>query len=115
MVLFFVGTLVIGLSFLVCFSGGILPFGCFALRLGVALGVLLGCRFTPLIGILTLLVYLGGLMVRFAYFLAICPNQRETGVNYKWAAFCTGVGVVGFLGGGMTNYRVAGPVIEDSL
>merc|ERR1711976_671149 len=67
---------IVAFSFSLFFTSSIIAFGTLALLLAIAISLLL-VFISPWLGIITLLVYVGGLMVMFAYFLAICPNQRD--------------------------------------
>ena len=62
-------------AFSLLFTRSIIAFGIFSLSVVFCMATLVGLMLTSWAGIITLLVYVGGLIVMFAYFLAICPNQ----------------------------------------
>ena len=62
-------------AFRLLFADSIVAFGLFSLTIASLISALLGLTITSWAGIVVLLVYVGGLIVIFAYFLAICPNQ----------------------------------------
>jgi len=72
---------VLTLSLSLVFLESLVAFGAISLLLVFRLRIYIRLALASWIGILVFLVYLGGLMVVFAYFLAICPNQK---IEFKW-------------------------------
>merc|ERR1711976_115935 len=65
------------LSLILVFHNSLITLGCLALIFCITFAALLSLTFSSWIGIVILLIYMGGLIVLFAYFLAICPNQKN--------------------------------------
>nr|BDC91885.1 NADH dehydrogenase subunit 6 [Notomastus sp. GK-2021] len=71
-------TLMVNLALFCLMASSFISFGTLALTLAMFLSITLALFFTPWLGMVTFLIFIGGLMVMFAYFLAICPNQHSS-------------------------------------
>lgn len=74
-ILVFLRSTIVSLSLTLAFTSSLVPFGVVSFSLVFLLANLTGLLLSSWMGIIIFLVYIGGLMVMFAYFLAICPNQ----------------------------------------
>ena len=98
--------LLCGFSTALCFRSGVVEFGCIRLGLVGVTSVFLGLVQGVWVGVVRLLIYGGGIIVMFAYFLAICPNDTRAG-RKVW------VGVVGGLLWGMSaDYVMPAAVVR---
>lgn len=68
-------TSLVALSTRLFFRSSPIALGLIALLIAFTTGAILLSLLTSYFGMLAILVYVGGLLVTFAYFLAICPNQ----------------------------------------
>jgi len=68
-------------AFLLTLTDSLVPFGIICFIFAFSLCNLIGLFICSWIGLIIFLVYIGGLIVIFAYFLAICPNQQ---IVFKW-------------------------------
>ena len=75
LVLFVLSSVVVSLSLGLVFVNSLVIFGIVCLLLVFFLCNLAGFLISSWVGLITFLVYIGGLIVIFGYFLAICPNQ----------------------------------------
>ena len=90
------------------FVRSVVVFGLMALFIVFCLCGLVGFSLCRWLGMVVLLVYVGGLMVMFSYFLAICPNEV---IRFK--------GLKGVFGGCVVargvGLMVSGPVVPHWL
>ena len=79
-------TLSFGLTMLVTFYP--LSLGFWVLILSIIISILMGVSFSSWFGLIMFLIYIGGMLVIFAYFVAIQPNQH---FNLKIPGFFLGL------------------------
>lgn len=68
-------TLIFSLSTALLFASTPIILGLLCLIIAFSTAALLASLFSSWFALIALLIYVGGLLVIFAYFLAICPNQ----------------------------------------
>lgn len=89
------------------FLDSVLLIGAFRLLFSLCICYLVRAFFSSWFGIIAVIVYVGGLLVIFSYFLAVCPNQTMTsrwGVLFFSGAVSLGairfLKIFYFMGGG---------------
>lgn len=68
-------TALLSLTIALLFATSPIVLGLICLNIAILVAALLTSLFSSWFGLIALLIYVGGLLVIFAYFLAICPNQ----------------------------------------
>lgn len=77
-------TLSLGISIVTAYYP--LSLGLWVLVLSISISILISTRFSSWFGFIIFLIYIGGILVMFAYFVAIQPNQQ---FNLKTPFFFT--------------------------
>lgn len=75
MLLSLITSLVLSLSFSIILAGTPLILGLWVLLIALFISTLIGLTTYSWLGLLVFLIYVGGILVMFAYFTAIQPNQ----------------------------------------
>lgn len=75
MLLIFITALTVSFSFSIVLSSSPLTIGLWVLLLALALARLIALSISPWFGLTIFLIYVGGMLVIFAYFAALTPNQ----------------------------------------
>lgn len=91
MLLFLLISVIATLSSLLLFTRSLVPFGLACFFLTSSLCYLAGYLISSWMGIIIFLIYIGGLMVIFGYFLAICPNQLISFRGVRPRLYCVAI------------------------
>nr|YP_009331660.1 NADH dehydrogenase subunit 6 [Paraleonnates uschakovi]APG32411.1 NADH dehydrogenase subunit 6 [Paraleonnates uschakovi] len=85
MMLFMISTLMVTLisSTVMCISP--ISLGTLILTSALSISALISMSLSSWFGLITFIIYVGGMLVMFAYFAALQPNQHIT--NWSWALF----------------------------
>lgn len=75
MLLIFLTSLTVSLSFSIILSSSPLTIGLWVLLLALSLAAVVTSTISPWFGLTIFLIYVGGILVIFAYFAALTPNQ----------------------------------------
>lgn len=75
MLLIFLTSLTVSLSFSIILSSSPLTIGLWVLLLALSLAAVVTRTISPWFGLTIFLIYVGGMLVIFAYFAALTPNQ----------------------------------------
>lgn len=93
--MYLLGACILALGVALPFVKSLVTFGVLCFLLVFLLSNVIRFCVTGWVGMMIFLVYVGGLMVMFGYFLAICPNQKVRFKHWRWvvsgAVFVFGV------------------------
>nr|AVW86220.1 NADH dehydrogenase subunit 6 [Euthalenessa festiva] len=75
MLLFFITAIIMSLSFSIMLASSPLSLGLWVLSLALAISCMIAFMFSSWFAMIIFLIYIGGMLVMFAYFTALMPNQ----------------------------------------